>query len=186
MTPISSLRDCTDFDGTRSCYHRQLSGQISRSPLSPIFMGDADPVLIGGTQMKRTLLAASVAILFLATLNGCCTTQSCGCSDGGCDSSGIESCGIGSRIPCRSYRRPIFDCSGCGPIAGAKGRLKGSAGGFLGAMGNGFGGPGAGQGFTQDSFNGPAGPATATYGYPYYTVRAPRDFLMNNPPSIGY
>jgi hypothetical protein len=32
---------------------------------------------------------------------------------------------------------------------------------------------------------GPAGPPSATYGYPYYTTRAPRDFLMNNPPSIG-
>jgi hypothetical protein len=30
------------------------------------------------------------------------------------------------------------------------------------------------------------GPQTATYGYPYYTSRAPRDFLMDNPPSIGY
>ena len=33
--------------------------------------------------------------------------------------------------------------------------------------------------------NGPAGPPTATYAYPYYTTRAPRDFLMDNPPSIG-
>jgi hypothetical protein len=32
---------------------------------------------------------------------------------------------------------------------------------------------------------GPPGPPTGTYAYPYYTVRAPRDFLLNNPPSIG-
>ena len=32
---------------------------------------------------------------------------------------------------------------------------------------------------------GPAGPATPTYGYPYYTTRGPRDFLVDNPPSIG-
>jgi hypothetical protein len=25
-----------------------------------------------------------------------------------------------------------------------------------------------------------------TYAYPYYTTRAPRDFLMDNPPTIGY
>ncbi len=31
----------------------------------------------------------------------------------------------------------------------------------------------------------PAGPATPTSAYPYYTTRAPRDFLMANPPSIG-
>lgn len=31
----------------------------------------------------------------------------------------------------------------------------------------------------------PAGPPTPTYYYPYYTLRGPRDFLQNNPPSIG-
>ncbi|MCE5302184.1 MAG: hypothetical protein LLF97_03625 [Planctomycetaceae bacterium] len=30
-----------------------------------------------------------------------------------------------------------------------------------------------------------AGPATGTVAYPYYTTRGPRDFLANNPPSIG-
>jgi len=30
-----------------------------------------------------------------------------------------------------------------------------------------------------------AGPNSAAYAYPYYTVRAPRDFLMKNPPPIG-
>ena len=30
-----------------------------------------------------------------------------------------------------------------------------------------------------------AGPPTGTITYPYYTVRAPRDFLAPNPPSIG-
>ena len=32
---------------------------------------------------------------------------------------------------------------------------------------------------------GPTGPPTPTYAYPYYTTRAPRDFLMDNPPNIG-
>jgi hypothetical protein len=30
-----------------------------------------------------------------------------------------------------------------------------------------------------------AGPPAPTYGYPYYTTRGPRDFLVDNPPSIG-
>ncbi len=30
-----------------------------------------------------------------------------------------------------------------------------------------------------------AGPATGTVTYPYYTVRGPRDFFLDNPPSIG-
>jgi len=32
---------------------------------------------------------------------------------------------------------------------------------------------------------GPAGPPTGATAYPYYTLRGPRDFLTNNPPSIG-
>ena len=32
---------------------------------------------------------------------------------------------------------------------------------------------------------GPAGPPSAQVGYPYYTTRGPRDFLLDNPPSIG-
>jgi hypothetical protein len=29
------------------------------------------------------------------------------------------------------------------------------------------------------------GPPTAHVGYPYYTVRGPRDFLVDDPPTIG-
>ena len=32
---------------------------------------------------------------------------------------------------------------------------------------------------------GPQGPMQGTVGYPYYTIRGPRDFLLDNPPSIG-
>ncbi len=32
---------------------------------------------------------------------------------------------------------------------------------------------------------GPAGPPSAAVAYPYYTTRAPRDFLMDQPPTIG-
>ena len=31
-----------------------------------------------------------------------------------------------------------------------------------------------------------SGPQTAATAYPYYTTRAPRDFLAPNPPKIGY
>jgi hypothetical protein len=30
-----------------------------------------------------------------------------------------------------------------------------------------------------------AGPPTAQVAYPYYTVRGPRDFLLDDPPSLG-
>jgi hypothetical protein len=36
-----------------------------------------------------------------------------------------------------------------------------------------------------DNAMGPQGPPTGAVAYPYYTVRGPRDFLINNPPSIG-
>jgi hypothetical protein len=29
------------------------------------------------------------------------------------------------------------------------------------------------------------GPPTGNTAYPYYTLRGPRDYLLNNPPSIG-
>jgi hypothetical protein len=32
---------------------------------------------------------------------------------------------------------------------------------------------------------GPQGPPSAAVAYPYYTTRGPRDFLLDNPPSIG-
>ena len=32
---------------------------------------------------------------------------------------------------------------------------------------------------------GPAGPPTGAVTYPYYTNRGPRDFLADDPPSIG-
>jgi hypothetical protein len=32
----------------------------------------------------------------------------------------------------------------------------------------------------------PAGPPTGTYAYPYYTVRAPRDFFLDEPSTLGY
>ena len=50
------------------------------------------------------------------------------------------------------------------------------------------GGPGLGAipHTQQQSFGGPGGPTAPSYAYPYYTTRGPRDFLMKNPPSIGY
>ena len=32
---------------------------------------------------------------------------------------------------------------------------------------------------------GPPGPPTGAYAYPYYTLHGPRDFLVDNPPSLG-
>jgi len=40
------------------------------------------------------------------------------------------------------------------------------------------------RGYNQEGASDP-GPAAAAVAYPYYTLRGPRDFLTNNPPSIG-
>jgi hypothetical protein len=37
----------------------------------------------------------------------------------------------------------------------------------------------------DQNYNFAPGPPTGQVAYPYYTTRGPRDFLMNNPPSIG-
>lgn len=98
-----------------------------------------------------------------------------GCDDG-CD----DGCGEGG-LSCRNFGGKLIDGSllsrvkGCGKLGcGLGGGLCNSCRGSEpiphrepGAMG-----PGAGQ--------------IPSYAYPYYTTRAPRDFLMKNPPSIGY
>ncbi len=71
--------------------------------------------------------------------------------------------------------------SGCG-VSGC------GVGGALcrGCMGKRFGHPYGGA--IPHTAQGPGagtGPAPS-YAYPYYTTRGPRDFLMSNPPSIGY
>ena len=68
-----------------------------------------------------------------------------------------------------------------GYTAGESGEVAGRAGRHRG-----FGGwvPQLPAGYEQ-AMQGPAGPATAAYAYPYYTVRGPRDFLMDKPPTIG-
>src|SRR5262249_1629706 len=52
-----------------------------------------------------------------------------------------------------------------------------------------FGGAHRTPGYPHHHFHreyvGPQGPPTAQVAYPYYTIRGPRDFFIDNPPSIG-
>jgi hypothetical protein len=120
--------------------------------------------------------------LFLGLSCALCILPSMGCQGTGCRScSGntfnARMSGLLSR-GCRSG-----DCANvCGDACG------GACG--KGGCGNGYGvhplktagfGPHPGQ-HPQAQ---PAGPPVGQYGYPYYTLRGPRDFLQNNPPSIG-
>jgi hypothetical protein len=127
--------------------------------------------------MRFALLGLAAAFMLAASgcdhrnlaKNSCSSCQSCG---SGCATHGGHG-GVG--------------LAGYGHGHG-QGHGHGAGGG--GPIGNYAGTPGPTpvghlpQGYMQDA--GPSGPPSATYGYPYYTTRAPRDFLMDNPPSIGY
>lgn len=58
-------------------------------------------------------------------------------------------------------------------------------GGFYGPFGGAHRTPGYPHHHFHREYVGPQGPPTAQVAYPYYTTRGPRDFLMDNPPSIG-
>jgi hypothetical protein len=79
-------------------------------------------------------------------------------------------------IGCRGINlsRGSCDCGGHG--GHGHGGLAGHGGGGVGHLGHHH---------QSREYNGPQGPATAQVGYPYYTTRGPRDFLVDNPPSIG-
>ena len=88
-------------------------------------------------------------------------------------------CGLCDHMFC--WHKPYAGCgNGCGDGACANGggpvsEQDALAHGGYHAVPRGVGGTNVG----------PAGPPTGAVAYPYYTVRAPRDFLDPNPPSIG-
>ena len=98
--------------------------------------------------------------------NGCFGAD--GCSDGTCrmDRGGMGAGGQGSG--CR-----FCGGAGCNNCRG---------GGFAGAIASGLC-PHAGGYPETPNFN--PGPPTGQTAYPYYTVRGPRDFLRDKPPTIG-
>lgn len=68
--------------------------------------------------------------------------------------------------------------SACNNCRGGRGGQQ-HHGGHLG------GNPGAAGGHHYRPATEPAGGPAPQYAYPYYTLRGPRDFLVDNPPSIG-
>jgi hypothetical protein len=61
----------------------------------------------------------------------------------------------------------------------------GMGGRFCGRCGAGAQHPYGGMSPHTPPMTGPFGPMSPSYGYPYYTTRGPRDFFMDNPPSLG-
>ena len=149
--------------------------------------------------MRSALIAITAALMFAAT----------GCHHHNVSKGGCGSCGPGGGLGEGRLLGHLADGGGPFGHGGHGGGLFGGGhgghgggglfgGGHGGGGGGGFGhhaggthGPQApspvarlGHGYYHDEPM--PGPASPTYGYPYYTVRGPRDFLMDNPPSIGY
>lgn len=96
-----------------------------------------------------------------------------GCAMGGCESGrcGMGGCGMGNRPVAHQFAAAMNGMrpgnivhGGCSSMGGGK------------------------YGYSNDCLGYPPPASDAqwpTVGYPYYTLRGPRDFLVNNPPSIG-
>lgn len=142
--------------------------------------------------MRRFVLALALLIPVVGVgchhnlrSNGCASCGG-GCGGGDCG----DACGGGGHRGrlgggmLGGRRGRDSGCRECG-VTDGRGRLGG--GGLLAGLGG-----GAPQHVSRMSHGdyfqgmaGPPGPPTATYAYPYYTTRAPRDFLLDNPPTIG-
>lgn len=80
-----------------------------------------------------------------------------------------------NRAKSKLRSRPAVSEASCPPGGG---RLFGGLFGGGAGAGGGYGGGGIHGGY-------PPGPPTPAVAYPYYTTRAPRDFLSPNPRGIG-
>ncbi|MCA9104682.1 MAG: hypothetical protein KDA83_04600 [Planctomycetales bacterium] len=164
--------------------------------------------------MRPTALVPVVLALICLCATGCRTIggncgSSCGSCPTNCRGTTCDPCGGLSRTRLAQGGhlgqgfRSGDSCNECrggllgngGLLAAFRGRalggdgmcgcgLRGRLGLSCGRCGLPFRGPTEGTPYTEP-FAGPAGPMAPTVGYPYYTTRAPRDFLLDNPPSIG-
>ena len=146
--------------------------------------------------MNRWLLIGSLAGLLIGStgcmqhsLRGGCASG--GCASGACSTDGCNNGACGNS--CQSGNSTGLlgklcggGCGHCGGRAGCQaGPLGWQQGGldYSSHLNPGLLGHDAPSALNNRPFT--PGPPTAHVGYPYYTVRGPRDFLMDNPPSIG-
>ena len=174
-TACGGTADC----GCDSCGDAGMS-QVSTD--GPMFGGGAGRLLGGGVLGGGPLSGGGVGKLRGIGLGG--GSAGLGCGRFGCGRSGKLCMG------CLAKSR--FGGLG-GGLGGGRlhgGRLHG--GGLHGAGGLGGAGghtkPYGGEIPHTSAYPGTGGGAgqAPQYVYPYYTTRGPRDFLMSNPPSIGY
>jgi hypothetical protein len=83
-----------------------------------------------------------------------------------------------------SFNSPAYAPNGWNYPYGHPGQI--FTGGRYGYHGGAHGTPGYPRHMHMHrEYVGPQGPPSAAVAYPYYTVRGPRDFFIDNPPSIG-
>jgi hypothetical protein len=98
------------------------------------------------------------------------------CGECGCDDGCSEGCG--------PYGGGQYDYSACNQCGGGGCGLCGGTG-CCGPTPYGANCPQPCCASGDHTYNFAPGPPVGQTAYPYYTTRGPRDFLLNNPPSIG-
>lgn len=127
--------------------------------------------------MKRAILALLTLLAVSAT--GCHSLRHDACGHGGC-----HSCGTKSRHALKGHYGGGGHFAGDGHYAGPGGSHPNA---YYAARRPGHPDfiPKLPHHYGQMVESGPPGPPAPSYAYPYYTTRGPRDFLLDNPPSIG-
>ena len=152
--------------------------------------------------MLAGLLAVNTGCLRHNTRGGC-SNGMCHAGSGHCGGH-CQQCGpqggkflgkVGARM-----RGCGPSCGSCGPSCGSCGPSCGNSCGPAGCHPGPLGWQQGGHGYSSHLNAGPLGhrapqalenrpftpgPPSAQVAYPYYTHRGPRDFLLDNPPSIG-
>lgn len=143
-------------------------GEVVTAGLSDCGCGDSEVVQCGGQEGGGGLFGK------FGSKGGCggggCLFGKFGKS-GGCGASG---CGAGGHFGGHLGGRFGGRLGSHGKLSKLKGARNHPYGGAIPHTAMGAGGIGPGTG------------TAPSYAYPYYTTRGPRDFLMKNPPSIGY
>jgi hypothetical protein len=133
------------------------------------------------------LLFAAIAV---------CAFTSVGCRHHNLAKNGCDGCDKASKVAecsnCGTVQQASYSGSaGCSTCGNGHSGDPGTGGYAWGGHGVGLGGLGNPQAVPRIPHGqypgniGPAGPSSAAVGYPYYTTRGPRDFLMDKPPTIG-
>jgi hypothetical protein len=127
--------------------------------------------------MKNVITCIAAVAMLAATVGcqcagggcktGCATSQCAGGCKGGCETG---KCRGGCRSACGNGRCRGGCNSGCGSNS------------ILGRLGH---NPNLSPLIQSHQPQGDAGAMAGAVTYPYYTVRGPRDYFINNPPTIG-